>query len=236
MRRKGFTLIELLVVIAIIAILAAILFPVFAKAREQARKASCTSNMKQLALALLMYAQDYDETLPCITEDPVNGWYYGEDWAAKIINGKYVGHGNRYDSAMFHCPSDVGKLSWGKKNSYGSNRGHWSYRCGWLDSGYTWKACGMAEIKEVAQFILLVENAAQPNYLGYSFACGTDISYGSSSYHGNGIDSWDANVAWADGHVKFMQGGKLQWNADPNISGAKYWSRSGVFEDLSSKW
>ena len=60
--RKGFTLIELLVVIAIIAILAAILFPVFAKAREKARQSSCTSNVKQIALAMLQYAQDYDET------------------------------------------------------------------------------------------------------------------------------------------------------------------------------
>ena len=61
--RRGFTLIELLVVIAIIAILAAILFPVFARAREKARQASCTSNVKQIMLAVLMYAQDYDERL-----------------------------------------------------------------------------------------------------------------------------------------------------------------------------
>src|SRR5262249_50825938 len=63
-RMRAFTLIELLVVIAIIAILAAILFPVFAQAREKARAITCTSNLKQLSLAWLMYAQDYDETWP----------------------------------------------------------------------------------------------------------------------------------------------------------------------------
>jgi prepilin-type N-terminal cleavage/methylation domain-containing protein/prepilin-type processing-associated H-X9-DG protein len=64
LQRRGFTLIELLVVIAIIAILAAILFPVFAQAREKARQAACLSNMKQVGIGLQMYAQDYDETLP----------------------------------------------------------------------------------------------------------------------------------------------------------------------------
>ena len=62
MRKRGFTLIELLVVIAIIAILAAILFPVFARARENARKSNCQSNLKQIGLATMQYAQDYDET------------------------------------------------------------------------------------------------------------------------------------------------------------------------------
>ncbi|MCC7492358.1 MAG: DUF1559 domain-containing protein [Fimbriimonadaceae bacterium] len=61
MKRRGFTLIELLVVIAIIAILAAILFPVFAKAREKARQSSCSSNLKQIGVAIMQYIQDYDE-------------------------------------------------------------------------------------------------------------------------------------------------------------------------------
>ena len=73
-QQQGFTLIELLVVIAIIAILAAILFPVFATARESARKTSCLSNLKQTGLALLMYAQDYDEQLvPWHTGTDING-------------------------------------------------------------------------------------------------------------------------------------------------------------------
>lgn len=63
-RHKAFTLIELLVVISIIAVLAAILFPVFARAREQARKAACQSNLKQIGIAVMMYVQDYDETYP----------------------------------------------------------------------------------------------------------------------------------------------------------------------------
>ena len=77
---KGFTLIELLVVIAIIAILAAILFPVFGRARENARRASCGSNLKQIGLGLLQYKQDYDERLPPdgLATDPqnVSGWAF----------------------------------------------------------------------------------------------------------------------------------------------------------------
>ena len=71
--RRGFTLIELLVVIAIIAILAAILFPVFARAREKARQTSCLSNCKQLGLGVLMYAQDYDELLAMNYNDGTGG-------------------------------------------------------------------------------------------------------------------------------------------------------------------
>ncbi len=99
---RAFTLIELLVVIAIIAILAAILFPVFAQARERARAISCLSNSKQMALGLLMYTQDYDETLPAafITVPPING---GDTnvipWDMQIL--PYI-----KNDAVFTCTSD----------------------------------------------------------------------------------------------------------------------------------
>lgn len=93
--RSGFTLIELLVVIAIIAILAAILFPVFAQAREKARATSCLSNAKQLGLSVLMYAQDYDETYPVGCPD--NWWYY--TWPT--LTQPYI-----KNLQILKCPSD----------------------------------------------------------------------------------------------------------------------------------
>src|ERR1700759_3662812 len=77
-RSNGFALIELLVVIAVIAILAAILFPVFAKVREKARQTLCISNTKQLALGMIQYVQDYDETMVPYTLPP-SGWFSGND-------------------------------------------------------------------------------------------------------------------------------------------------------------
>jgi len=97
--RKAFTLIELLVVIAIIALLAAILFPVFARARENGRRASCQSNMKQLGLGFIQYTQDYDERYPCGLES-VHG--IGGGWGGQIF--PYI-----KSEAIYKCPSDISK-------------------------------------------------------------------------------------------------------------------------------
>ncbi len=102
--RKGFTLIELLVVIAIIAILAAILFPVFARAREKARQSSCLSNTKQLGLGLVMYAQDYDEKFPT--------YYWGEGNSGQPNSCTWWGGIYPYvkNTQLYVCPSS--ELAW----------------------------------------------------------------------------------------------------------------------------
>lgn len=103
--RRGFTLIELLVVIAIIAILAAILFPVFAKAREAARKTSCASNLRQVGLAILSYTQDYDETYPYDPYAYGRGIGYGGNQFANDTAWVYRVLPYIKNQAVFQCPS-----------------------------------------------------------------------------------------------------------------------------------
>jgi prepilin-type N-terminal cleavage/methylation domain-containing protein/prepilin-type processing-associated H-X9-DG protein len=111
MKRRGFTLIELLVVIAIIAILAAILFPVFAKAREAARATACKNNLKQIMTSFQMYVQDYDEMMPSsrinqgtgTCDEAFNSAYYG-GWVGNVLQ-PYAKNGG-----IFRCPSHAAVL------------------------------------------------------------------------------------------------------------------------------
>lgn len=135
-RRPGFTLIELLVVIAIIAILAAILFPVFAQARAKARQTMCISNLKQIGLATLQYAQDYDQTYPNGWHpDGVNGQYTGTDmWRITILpycgkRSAVVKNSDLYNApdqqnwnsnSVLSCPDAPASINYGP-TSYGYN-------------------------------------------------------------------------------------------------------------------
>jgi prepilin-type N-terminal cleavage/methylation domain-containing protein/prepilin-type processing-associated H-X9-DG protein len=117
-RPYGFTLIELLVVIAIIAILAAILFPVFAQAREKARAITCVSNVKQIGLGTMMYVQDYDEQFPFAYGTGLGTWIDVIDPYIKVM-GNRSGQGAA-GVAFFHCPSDA-RSTIPQNISYGTN-------------------------------------------------------------------------------------------------------------------
>lgn len=175
---RGFTLIELLVVIAIIAILAAILFPVFAKAREAARQTACINNGKQLATGLLMYAQDYDELLPrawTSTGGPNNA---SRDWSTDTE--PYI-----KNTRVFVCPSKTTQ-----SRGFGYNT--------WLATS---TGRGLAEIQEPSRMCMFSEirQAVDRSWpWGYYPA---DTRFEPETRHNEGLV-----MAFCDGHVKWVNG------------------------------
>lgn len=195
--RRGFTLIELLVVIAIIAILAAILFPVFARAREKARQASCSSNLKQIALANLMYAQDYDEKLAaeCLTP---SGWPPGpnvpqDKYCWRIMVEPYVKNWQ-----VFICPS----------HNAGAAYGAGSY-------GYNCRNCSQASLGSIdrpSEVLMFVDNNgaqhAKPFNPDGTPLCGNNCCNGNIRDNGwkpGARHNEGSNIAFVDGHVKWMK-------------------------------
>jgi len=231
-KKKAFTLIELLVVIAIIAILASILFPVFARARENARRASCMSNLKQIGLGMMMYVQDYDETYPMLSSVPgdaelglyPDGIMRSTNWIIRIY--PYV-----KSVQVFDCPSDGVNWKGGSDIfstiSYGANYTFLPYAL--TD---TTPLVKMAAVDKVSQTIMLGDNDGTTRY-----------AFSRSTYSGAAPTRWlsdrhldGANIAFADGHVKWFKMSRDPACPSTNTSGCPippgpnqgvYWKADG---------
>jgi len=209
---KGFTLIELLVVIAIIAILAAILFPVFARAREKARTASCLNNVKQITLGIVMYVQDYDETYPAgYNYAPTSAPYTSANahtWVPAVM--PYI----KNDQVM-KCPSGR------KGQDYGVN----AHVCLMSASA----RIRLAQVKQPAETFLLMDSSAyycRPStcYI-YSYIPGTACGRDPLNFDFRGsqaaIDDWvigrhnvGINIGYCDGHSNWRGACTVVGDAD----------------------
>jgi prepilin-type N-terminal cleavage/methylation domain-containing protein/prepilin-type processing-associated H-X9-DG protein len=223
LNNRGFTLIELLVVIAIIALLAALLFPVFAAAREKARQATCLSNIKQLALAMLMYADDYDGVfVPAQDADNLMRWHGMRSSTAEpfdpTLGPLYQYFKNRQIKA---CPSFTtfgrGALAFEQgTGGYGYNA---QYVGGsplpWPDS---LRPASEAEIEDPAATIMLADVATMDWNMATNTGTGTLIEYSfveAPFYEAYGNMAADpsmhfrhqggCDIAFCDGHVKAMR-------------------------------
>ena len=226
--RRAFTLIELLVVIAIIGILAAILFPVFARARENARRTSCLSNGRQVGLGLQMYTQDYDERLPFyffFKSDPA----YQYSWAWAIM--PYV-----KNAQLFVCPSAtksplITKTASSCDPTYVSSNmniaaltnahnsvGGWGYNFFYLSEGTSGPAPTLAAIANASNTVFAAEAngltstrvSYPPYYLLLSTAI-TDCTATAVTYD-DGFATWHFdgnNTLFVDGHIKWMKKSSL---------------------------
>ena len=205
---RGFTLIELLVVIAIIAILAAILFPVFARARENARKATCQSNLKQLGTAEMMYVQDYDETyqisytIPSLAVPGAGGSADGSNvnwWRYELQ--PYIKNWR-----VFLCPSGAPVAD----PSYAGNQMLTNYA---MNTGIFGKS--MAQVRYPADLYMIADGkhwVFQAGNQGYVMAYANVCSAGCTAANrsdNNARHMAGSNMAFADGHVKYQKASEI---------------------------
>lgn len=225
-QRKGFTLIELLVVIAIIAILAAILFPVFGRARENARRSSCMSNMKQIGLGLMQYTQDYDEKMPS---------RFNELPGPVFINWVNMLQPYTKSYQVFVCPSNTKATVNLDADSSGQSKVSYVPNVdGDGADGPSNGAIGndrrsgpaIADFNATSLTIALVESAPSNNY-GYTDFVPTGAHHASFATN-NSIFLFAGhlstmNTLYADGHVKSMRPSAL--SAGCGTEGANPWRR-----------
>jgi prepilin-type N-terminal cleavage/methylation domain-containing protein/prepilin-type processing-associated H-X9-DG protein len=216
---KGFTLIELLVVIAIISILAAILFPVFARARENARRASCMSNLKQIGLGVMMYTQDYDEKYPPDVNSsgtvakPEDGWWYSPGGVNWIFWQQTIYPYTKNDQ-IYICPSkDISAYTGVSRFLYG---GYGINTLLSTPSNRTPASLASIQLPASTYHIIDATNWRIEPYYAVEYNSGFGQVPGTASLIKKGPASPSAdlesgrhlegvNVEFADGHVKWLK-------------------------------